>query len=170
MKKFKIITCVSQNLVIGDKNKLLYSIPNDMQNFRRITEGCVVVMGRNTFESIGKPLPNRINVILTNDEEYCVEENPDVYIVHSVAEAVELCRTLFSKKRWFVIGGQTVYNEFIRHGLVDEMYVTTVMEDKEGDAFFPDVFKDWKVFYESGLQTCDKTGLTYKFTVYTQKT
>ena len=170
MKRFKIITCISENLGIGKDGDLLYRIPNDLANFKRMTKGCVVVMGRKTFESIGKPLDKRISIVITSDKEYCIDSDPNAYIVHSVQEAVDLCNAMFKDRRWYVIGGASVYSQFIDADLVDEMYVTKVLGEAQADTFFPDVFDKWGKFYESGLQTCDKTGLTYIFTTYTRKT
>lgn len=101
MTNFKIIACINQKRVLGNEGKLLYHIGNDLANFKRMTVGNVVIMGRKTFESLpnGVPLKDRVNIIITTDEEYGVDAKFDnVYIVHSVEDAVELCDAFFSDK------------------------------------------------------------------------
>ena len=157
---FKIITCTNKKGAIGKDGKLLYSIKSDLANFKRMTVGNVVVMGRKTFESLpgGKPLPNRINIILTHDLEYGVEPDDNVYITNSIQDVVDLCQTLFSDKQWFVIGGETVYNQFLMCDLVDEMRITVVDDETEGDTYFPSFNdKNWNIYYES-LNQVDSSG------------
>ena len=125
---FKIIVCLNKKGVIGKDGKLLYHIKNDSSNFKSITSGNVVIMGRKTFESLPKksPLPNRVNIIITSDENYCVEASENVYIVHSVKDAVEMSKSLFSDKEVFVIGGESIYKQFLNGGEVSEMFLTIV--------------------------------------------
>ena len=149
---FKIIACINQKRVIGKDGKLLYHISNDLSNFKSMTLGNVVIMGRKTFESLpdSKPLPGRINIILTNNVEYSVEPNDNVFITHSLQDTVELCQALFPDKEWFVIGGGNIYSQFMDNKLVDEMRLTIVNDDKDGDTLFPEFSKDeWVTYYES---------------------
>lgn len=186
--KFKIIACINSSLCLGKKNGLLYRIPNDLANFKRMTTNNVVIMGRSTFESLPgkKPLKNRINVILTTDANYKVDAD-NVFVAHTIAEVIDLCsKEIFKSKTCYVIGGASVYAQFLAQELVDEMYITTVKDCSSGDAYFPDVFKDgvWGVFYESDNQTFsaidylkkdvvpitdDWKILKYKFTIYKKK-
>ena len=176
--KFKLIVCVNEKNVIGRNGNLLFHIKSDLRNFKRMTTGNVVIMGRKTFESLPnhKPLPNRINIIITRDSEYSVDGNDNVYIVHDIPQALGLCWAFFSDKELFVIGGSTIYNQFIEQGLIDEAMVTLVNDDsfEDGDTTIEAPWNDsnaWKVYYESDTQ-CQKTDgedITYKFIVYKKK-
>lgn len=157
MTKFKIIACINQKMAIGKEGKLLYHIGNDLANLKRMTSfNGVVLMGRKTFESLpnGEPLKGRINIILTSDEEFGVDPKYDnVYIVHSINDAVELCDAFFCYKEVFVIGGESIYRQFIEADLVDEMRLTIVNDDADGDVFFPQYDEDeWYVYYKSMAQ------------------
>lgn len=170
MRKIKTICCLNKNRAIGKNNELLYSLPNDMQNFKSLTMGCVVLMGQNTFESLPgrKPLVGRYNFILTDDNEYNVEPNEHVYIVHSIDDALDLSEALFPDIDLFVIGGASVYQQFIEKDLVDEQYLTIVSDDKEGDAYYPDGYDDearWRTLYRSYSQRDKGNGMSYIFTV-----
>ena len=98
---FKIIACINENLVLGKDGKLIYTIGNDLSNFRRITSyNGVVIMGRKTFETIHEPLQGRINIIITSNKEFSVSDKFDnVYIANSIDDAIELCDAFFSDKR-----------------------------------------------------------------------
>lgn len=165
---FKIITCMNNKNAIGKDNGLLYHIKSDMANFKSMTIGNVVIMGRKTFESLPnqKPLKDRINIIITSDENYCVDADDNVYIVHGIDDAVDLCSSMFSDKEWFVIGGGSIYNAFLLKNLVDEIRVTLVDDDVDGDVYFPNInfYDDWRLYYKS--DGADSNGITYKFLVY----
>ena len=153
---FKIISCINKKNAIGLSGKTLYTIKNDMANFKSMTMNNVVIMGRKTFESIsnGKPLENRINIILTSNPDYSVNgEFDNVYIVYSIKDVIELCDAFFSDKELFVIGGEFVYKEFLDSGLVDEMRLTIVNDNADGDTFFPQFNTDeWQTYYKSMAQ------------------
>ena len=167
MTNFKIIACINQKRVLGNEGKLLYHIGNDLANFKRMTVGNVVIMGRKTFESLpnGVPLKDRVNIIVTTDEEYGVDAKFDnVYIVHSVEDAVELCDAFFSDKEVFVIGGESIYRQFMEKDLVNEMRLTIVNDDTEGDAVFPEYNEeDWYVYYKSMAQVSSWEGVDKSF-------
>lgn len=167
MTNFKIIACINQKRVLGNEGKLLYHIGNDLANFKRMTVGNVVIMGRKTFESLpnGVPLKDRVNIIITTDEEYGVDAKFDnVYIVHSVEDAVELCDAFFSDKEVFVIGGESIYRQFMEKDLVGEMRLTIVNDDTEGDAVFPEYNEeDWYVYYKSMAQVSSWEGVDKSF-------
>lgn len=153
---FKIIACINQRMVLGRDGNLLYTIKNDLANFARQTKNNVVIMGRKTFESLpnGEPLKDRVNIIITANKEFSIDEAYDnVYIVHSVSDAVELCEAFFNDKELFVIGGETIYRQFMDAGLVDEMRLTVVKDDAEGDVIFPEYNEDeWYTYYKSMAQ------------------
>lgn len=167
---FKIIACINQKRALGKDDKLLYTIKNDLANFKRQTLGNVVIMGRKTFESLpnGEPLKDRINIILTSNEEYGVSLDFDnVYIVHSVKDVIELCEAFFSDKELFVIGGGEIYHQFMERNLVDELRLTIVEDDNGGDTFFPKFDeKEWRTYYKSMLQG---NGTQFRFQVLKRK-
>ncbi len=167
MTNFKIIACINQKRVLGNEGKLLYHIGNDLVNFKRMTVGNVVIMGRKTFESLpnGAPLKDRVNIIITADEEYGVDAKFDnVYIVHSVEDAIELCDAFFSDKEVFVIGGESIYRQFMDKDLVNEMRLTIVNDDTDGDAVFPEYNEeDWYVYYKSMAQVSSWEGVDKSF-------
>ena len=164
---FKIIACINQKRALGKDGKLLYTIKNDLLNFKRQTLGNVVIMGRKTFESLpnGEPLKDRINIILTSNEEYGVSQDFDnVYIVHSIKDVIELCEAFFSDKELFVIGGETLYRQFMDSDLVDELRLTVVKDDEEGDVTFPEFNEDeWSTYYKSMAQVSSWEGVDKSF-------
>lgn len=170
-KKFNIISCINLVDAIGKDGDLLYRISSDLKNFKAMTTDNVVIMGKKTFLSLpnGNPLLDRINVVITTDPHFSVDASFDnVYIVHSIEDAVELCETLFQNLEWFVIGGQSIYQQFLARDLIDTMYLTIVNDNTEGDVHFPNVYKDknkWKVFYKSYTQRYRPTETTYIFEI-----
>lgn len=168
MLKFIIIACINQKRAIGKNGKLLYHIGNDISNFARMTKNNgVVIMGRKTFESLpnGEPLKDRINIILTSNEEYGVSQDFDnVYIVHSVKDVIELCEAFFSDKELFVIGGEALYRQFMDGDLVDELRLTVVKDYEEGDVTFPEFNEDeWSTYYKSMAQVSSWEGVDKSF-------
>lgn len=162
---FKIIACINQKRVIGDKGKLLFHIKNDLSNFKLLTIGNVVVMGRHTYESLpnGEPLKNRINIILTTNKEYNIPKNDNIYIANSIQDVVELCNAFFSEKDLFVIGGGEIYKEFLEKKLVDEMILTIVNDETDGDTVFPEYNEDdWNTYFETLPQSDETHTFIYK--------
>ncbi len=124
-----IIVAVAENGVIGDRNTLLWHISEDLRRFKRLTTGHPVVMGRKTCESLGRPLPNRRNVVITRSET----EIAGCEVVHSLDEALALFP---ADEEVFVIGGAQIYAEALP--IADRFYLTRVHRDYEGDTRFPD--------------------------------
>lgn len=123
-----IIVAIAENGVIGDKNSLLWNIKEDMRRFRTTTTGHPVVMGRKTYESIGRPLPKRTNVVITRSDltiEGCE-------VVHSLEEAVSM---FGAEEEVFIIGGAQIYRQAL--DIADKLYLTIVHHDYEGDTSFP---------------------------------
>lgn len=160
----KLIVAVDKNWAIGNKNRLLVSIPNDMKNFRRLTTGNVIVMGRKTLESFpqAKPLPNRVNIVLTAQEDYAVQ---DAVIVHSVEELKEKLADYNCDV--FCIGGGSTYRQLLP--LCDEAIVTKIDESYEADTYFPNLDEDgeWEMISESEEQTY--FDICYTFVTYRRK-
>jgi dihydrofolate reductase len=124
--KFAIIAAMSRNRVIGKDGKLPWHIPEDLKRVKSITSGFALLMGRRTFESFGKPLPNRRNVVLTS------RPIPNIETYVSLAEALQ---ALKEEEKVFIFGGGELFGRFLEK--VDEMYLTLVDQDVEGDTFFP---------------------------------
>ena len=157
-----LIVNVDKNWAIGLVSKLLVRIPQDMKYFRSMTTGHVVVMGRKTLESFpeSKPLPNRVNIVLTRDQGY---QAPGAVVVHSMEELKEELKK-YSGEEIFVIGGGQIYRELLP--LCDKAYVTKVDRAFDADVYFPDLDQDpqWKMTKVSEEQTY--FDLEYVFAVY----
>ena len=136
-----IIVALDDKQGIGASNRLPWHIKKDFQHFKKITTGHPVIMGRKTYESIGKPLPGRTNIIITRNPHSVPDRNdvPDrnVKITHSLKEAIDLAQSI-DKKEIFIIGGGQIYQEAMAKNLVDKLYVTKVQGDFQADTFFPD--------------------------------
>ncbi len=123
-----IIVAIAQNGVIGDKNSLIWHIKEDLQYFKHTTSGHPVIMGRKTYESLGRPLPNRENVVITRQNI----EIEGCRVVHSLEEAVSL---FSSDEEIFIIGGAEIYGQALE--IADRLYITRIFNDYEGDTHFP---------------------------------
>jgi len=135
--KLGIIVAAAKNNAIGKDNKMLWHLPDDFKFFKKTTMGCPMIMGRKTFESIGKPLPGRLSVIVTRNKDYAYE---GCEVVNSLEEALELLK---DKEKVFVIGGGEIYQQAMP--LADELYITKVEVAPEADTFFPEVDEsDWE--------------------------
>jgi dihydrofolate reductase len=130
--RISIIAALAENRGIGKDNRLLWHIPEDMRRFRELTTGHAVVMGQKTYESIGRPLPNRTNVVLTRDPGFAA---PGCVVCRSLDEALEKARET-EEEEVFIIGGGTVYRQTLP--LADRLYLTLVKGEFEADTFFPD--------------------------------
>ncbi len=131
-----IIVAVARNRAIGKDNQLLWHITEDLKYFKQITSGHTVIMGRKTFESIGKPLPNRRNIIISSS----LPAQENVTVARSLADAVALAN---HEEEVFIIGGGSIYNEALP--LAGRLYYTEVHADYDADTFFPEIDKGcWK--------------------------
>lgn len=161
----KAIAAVDKNWAIGNKNKLLVSIPADMKFFRQTTSGHVVVMGRKTLESFpnGLPLKNRTNIVLTSNRDYAVK---DAILVHTKEELLEELKK-YDADDIYVIGGESVYRMLLPY--CDTAYITKIDHAFEADAWFPNLENEegWKQTECSEEQTC--FDLEYVFTKYQKK-
>lgn len=150
-----LITGVDKNWLIGNGGKLPWNIPEDLAYFKKITNGHSIVMGRKTFESIGRPLPNRTNIILTKDENYKAE---GCVIINS-KESLEIK----NDEEVFVIGGANVYKQFLP--LADKLYITKIDGEYYGDVYFPKPdMKKWKLSSED--PQISKKGVILTFQIY----
>lgn len=157
-----IIAAYAKNRVIGNKGRLPWSIPSDLKRFRRITEGNIVIMGRKTYEEIGKPLSERINIILSQNECFTDDdyENTQLITARSFDEALLLCSfdESLSGKKVFICGGASVYKETLPYA--DELYLTVLDNEYEGDVYFPDFDKN---MYECVYKEREESGIPYTF-------
>ncbi len=158
----KIVVAVDSNWAIGNKGKLLVSIPNDHKNFRMLTTGKVVVLGRKTLETFPQSLPlkNRTNYILSRDCNYSVN---DAVIVHSIEELMEELKK-YDTNDVFVIGGDSIYKQLLPY--CNEAIVTMINHNYEADAYFPNLDEngEWSVVDESEEMTY--FDLEYTFRTY----
>lgn len=129
--KLSIIVATAEQGVIGKDNQLIWHLPEDLKMFRRLTTGHVIIMGRKTFESIGKPLPNRTSIIISRNNDYQVG---GCIVVGSLEEAVEKAKEIETEEA-FIIGGAQIYA--LALDIADTVYLTQVHHNFEGDAFFP---------------------------------
>lgn len=152
-----IIACVSKNWGLGYKNQLLFHYPEDMRFFKEQTMGNVVVMGRKTYESMGRPLEGRTNIIMTRNKDYA---GPGCLVLHDIADFWKYYETVPAGKNVYIIGGAEIYKMFIDEAT--NIYLTEVNTLKPADAFFPQFDKDcYQVRTES-------IGKDYKIMRYTK--
>jgi dihydrofolate reductase len=138
MVRIIIIAAVAKNRVIGKDNKLPWHISEDLKNFKRLTTGNTVLMGRKTFQSIGKPLPNRHNIVISRS----MPATSGVDVCRSVEEGLQKARSY--GRDVFIIGGANLYQEMLPYA--DMMYISYVKGDYEGDVYFPEFNEeDWAV-------------------------
>jgi len=133
VKELDLIVAVANRNVIGVKNSLPWHYSADLQKFKEVTTGSTVIMGSRTYESIGKPLPNRENFVLNPVREEWTDER--VRYFASLPEAVRAVKT----EKAFIIGGASVYRKVIEDNLILRLYMTRIHRDFEGDAFFPEI-------------------------------
>lgn len=152
-----IIVAMAQNRIIGVNNSLPWHLPGDMKWFRRHTLGKSVVMGRKTYESIGKPLPDRSNIVVTRNPEYTA---PGCTVVTSIDAALEAA----GEGEVMIMGGADLYRQMLPRA--DRLYLTLVHTEIEGDAFFPEI--DWDQWREEERQDCvhdERNPYDYSFLV-----
>lgn len=128
------IVAASENNVIGSNNTLPWNIPEDMKFFREKTKGHIVIMGRKTYESMGKPLPNRLNIVITRQKDYAID---GAQVVASLREAIDIARKETAKwgEEVFIIGGGEIYRESLP--MVDLVYLTRIHAEVEGETKYP---------------------------------
>lgn len=156
-----IIVAKAKNNIIGKDNKLLWHLPDDLKRFKELTIGHNIIMGRKTFESLGKILPNRKHIVFTQNPNFNID-NEDVQIVHSMLEIQEYIE---NSEENFVIGGAMIYNLLMPY--VTKMYITEIEKDFQGDAFFPRIDTQiWKeVSREKGIKD-ENNDFDYDYVVY----
>lgn len=159
-----IIVAVAKNNVIGKDNKLIWHLPEDLKRFKQLTTGHTIIMGRKTFESLGRVLPNRKHIVLCNDANLEVE-NENVEVIDDIQL---LNKYINSEEENFIIGGATIYKLLIPYA--NKMYITKINEEFEGDVYFPEI--DAKVWQEverqKGIKD-EKNPFDYEYVTYIKK-
>ena len=146
-----IIAAMDEKRGIGKNNDLLFRIPEDFERMRRLTKGHPLVMGRKTFESIGRVLPERTSIVVTHDPAKVSSVSfftPEVQIVSSLGEGIEKAKQSPGGDEIFVFGGGEIFREAIENGIVDRLYLTKVEGDWGANTFFPDYSQFKKVIHE----------------------
>ena len=154
MARISIIAAIAENRALGKDNKLLWHISEDLKRFKSLTSGHPIIMGRKTFESIGRPLPHRTNVVVTSREYF---KTQGVVATHSFKEAIRAAESV-ENDEIFIIGGGQIYEQAI--GIADKLYLTLVEGKFKADTFFPDYSKFKKVIREEPGKSA---GYRYKF-------
>jgi dihydrofolate reductase len=132
-----IVVAFDDNGIIGDKGRLPWNIPEDLRKFKEITLGKVVIMGRKTYESIGKPLPGRVNIVLTKKKNYAPQ---GVLVCGDFKESIK--KAAEYKKEIFVIGGAEIYKQALK--VCEKLYVSHIYGEYKGDTYFPELnWDDW---------------------------
>ena len=156
---FSIIVAIGKNREIGKGNKLLWHIPEDLKNFKEITTGKTVIMGRKTFESIGRPLTTSKNIDLSKNGDKESFEQKGIELYQNLENLIADYKN--SGEEIFIIGGEQMYREFMQKGLVSRLYISYIeFSDSEADAYFPEIdYNSWKIIKEKNYDN-------WKFCMY----
>lgn len=158
-----LVVAASTNNVIGKNNQLPWHLPNDLKFFKNITWGFPVLMGRKTFEAVNKPLPGRINIVITHSIDWSAD---GVITATSLQEAVQKA-TETNCKEIFIIGGGEIFNQSM--AIADKIYITRVQAEFEGDSFFPLINeKEWHMVSNNDFAPDEKHNYPYSFQVWTR--
>lgn len=157
--RLSLIAALAQNRVIGIENRLPWKLPEDLAHFKALTLGHPILMGRKTFESLGRPLPGRRNIVITRNADY---QPAGCELATSIPAAIELCA---EAEEIFFIGGAELYQQVLP--LVDRLYLTEVQIEAQGDAWFPEFDRAWFAEISRESQISEKADvLRFDFVVY----
>ncbi|MEI7508785.1 MAG: dihydrofolate reductase [Flavobacterium sp.] len=157
-----LIAAAAENNALGKDNQLIWHLPDDFKRFKEITSGHYIVMGRKTFESFPKPLPNRTHVIITRQENYIAE---GCIVVNSLEKAIEACP---KEEEVFVIGGAEIYRQSI--DFADKIELTRVHDTFEADAYFPVInLNQWELVFEEYHPKDEKHKIDFTFQTFLKK-
>jgi dihydrofolate reductase len=158
-----MIAAVAHGRVIGKEGVMPWHMPADLRYFKRVTLGHHIIMGRKTFESFGaKPLPKRVNVVITRNADYVPE---GIRLVHGLGEALSLVSAA-GETEAFIIGGGTIYREALP--LADRIYLTRISTEVDGDTFFPELDRSWSLHSSEPHLADDANPFDYVFEVWTR--
>ena len=160
--KLSLIAALSTNNVIGRDNQVPWHLPTDLRRFKEVTMGHHLVMGRKTFDSVGRPLPGRTNVVITRSEDWSAD---GVTVVHSLEEALRVAMSA-GETEAFIAGGAEIYQLSIHRA--DRMLLTRVHAEVEGDTWFPefDDVSEWKLVDAEHFEADEKNDHPFSFLVY----
>ena len=154
-----IIVAKASNNIIGGDNKLLWHISQDLKRFKEITSGHTIIMGRKTFESLPKILPNRHHIVITGDKNFKVD-SPSVEVVNDINTVITKYEN--SSEEVFIIGGGEIYKFLLPH--TKKLYLTRIYKDFDGDTKFPKInFDDWTIDNQSEILTNETDNLKFDF-------
>ena len=150
-----IIVAIGENHAIGKRNQLLWHMPNDLKHFKDITSGRTIIMGRKTFDSVGKPLPRRRNIVVTRQDITI----PGCEVVKSIEDGLALCK---DEDEVFIGGGAEIYK--LAMHLTDRSYLTIIHKSFDADTFFPEIDKtEWREVKREDFEPDEKNPLPYSF-------
>ena len=156
---------MGENRVIGNRGKIPWHLPADFAHFKAVTTGHPVIMGRKTFESIGRALPGRTNIVITRDADY---KREGIVAVPSADAALDAARSAEGADEVFILGGGEVYKLFL--GRADAVYLTKIMGTFDGDAFFPELDeKEWKLVDSKPQKKDEKNPFDYTFLIFSRE-
>jgi len=154
-----IIAAIAENNVIGRDNALPWRLPADLKHFKALTTGHTIIMGRKTWESLGRPLPNRVSIVVTRNPEF---EAPGATVVSSLEMALEYCR---EEEEVFLIGGEAIFRQGLE--IADRIYLTQVHATIEGDVFFPEGWMSrWQLTSEDCHSADEKNPHDFSFQIF----
>ncbi len=157
--RISAIVAMSENRVIGKNNQLPWYLPADLKHFKKVTMGKPILMGRKTYESIGRPLPGRSNIVITRDTHYVA---PGCVIVHSIEQALEVAR---GSDEVFLIGGALLFQEMLP--MTHRLYMTLIHQSIEGDVFFPEInAKEWEEKEHTHCEQDTENKYSYSFLIF----
>ncbi|MEN9729513.1 MAG: Dihydrofolate reductase [Bacteroidota bacterium] len=160
----KILVAFDENRVIGKNNTLIWHLPADLKRFKALTTGHVIIMGRKTFESIGKPLPNRTSIVISRQPDLQIE---GAIIAHSVEEAILKAKSI-TREDIYIVGGAEIYA--LSLPLADQILVTQLHDIFEGDAYFPEIPAEiFEITEKERGITDEKNAYQYSYLTYTRK-
>jgi dihydrofolate reductase len=157
-----IIAAIAKNNALGKDNKLIWHLPADLKRFKKVTLGHHIIMGRKTFESLGKPLPNRTTIIITRNKNYTQH---GCIVVNSLNEAIEATK---EDENPYILGGAEIYKQAL--DIADKLDLTFVHQNFEADVFFPEIdFNIWKETSREDFNSDEKNKFNYSFVTYLRK-
>lgn len=164
--RLSILVAMARNRVIGQDNRLPWHLSADLKHFKSLTTGHIIIMGRKTYESIGRPLPGRTNIVITRQKNF---KAIGATIVHSVENALQACKQVSTlNQEHFIIGGAEIFQQTLK--ICQRMYITEIQRDFEGDTFFPEFDpNDWKETQRDKHYSDQDNNIEYHFIVLDRK-
>ena len=162
--RISLVVAAARNGVIGQRGEIPWRLPDDQRFFRRLTTGHVILMGRKTFDSIGRPLPKRTNLVLSRSDLSAIE---GIEAFRSFEDAEQWARERKTPE-FFVIGGEALYRDALSKA--DRIYLTRVDSEPEGDAFFPEIDEtQWELAFEKAHPVDEEHALAFRFETWTRR-